>query len=59
MGATYTGIVTVYMLFFNRANAHTRESICAHISSKDAVWCEQKPFWDEKFVILKFGGVLP
>jgi len=31
----------------------------AHNSSKEAVWCEEDPFWDEKCLILKFGGVLP
>jgi len=32
------------------------EPIFAHNSSKDAVWCEKNPYWDEKCVILKFGG---
>jgi len=46
-------------IFFNRAAAHTRESIFAQNSSKDAVWCKEDPFWYGKCVILKFGGVLP
>jgi len=46
-------------IFFNRATAHTHEPIFAHNSSKDAVWCKEDPFWDEKCVIVKFGGVLP
>jgi len=58
VGATYKGTVT-FFIFFNRATAHTREPIFAHNSSKDAVWCEEDPFWDEKCVILKFGGALP
>jgi len=45
--------------FFNKATAHTREPSFAHNSSKDAVWCKEDPFEDEKCVILKFEGVLP
>jgi len=32
------------------------ESIFAHNSLKDAVWCKKDPFWDEKCVILKCVG---
>jgi len=58
-GATYTGmwlflVFLVFILFFNRATAHTPEPIFAHNSSKDAVWCKEDPFGDEKCVILKF-----
>jgi len=52
-------LVIFVFLFFNRATAHTREPILAHNSSKDAVWCKEDPFGDEKCVILKFGSVLP
>jgi len=55
--ATYTGPVTfLFFLFFNRATAHTREPIFTHNSSKDAVWCKEDPFGDEKSVVVKFGG---
>jgi len=46
-------------LFFNRATAHTRNPIVAHNSSNNAVWCKEDPFWDEKCVVVKFGGLLP
>jgi len=46
-------------IFFNRATAHTREPIFMHNSSKDAIWCKEYPFWDEKCVSFKFDGVLP
>jgi len=46
-------------LFFNRATAHTLEPIFAHNSSKDAVWSKEDPFGDDKFLVVKFGGVLP
>jgi len=46
-------------LFFNRATAHTREPIFAQNSSKDADWCKEDPFGDEKCVVVKYGGVLP
>jgi len=63
MGATYTGPVTVLFffvfLFFDRATDHTHEPIFVHNSSKDAVWCKEDLFGDEKCVFLKFGGVLP
>jgi len=52
-------VLFFFSIFFNRATAHTREPIFARNSSKDAVWCKEDPFWDEKCVILKFGGVLP
>jgi len=55
---TYTGTV-FFIIFFNRATAHTREPIFGHNSSKKAVWCKKDPFCKEKCVILKFGGVLP
>jgi len=54
-----TFFVLVFFIFFNRAIAHTREPIFAHNSSKDAVWCKEDPFCDEKCVSLKFGSVLP
>jgi len=31
----------------------------SHNSSKDAVWYKEDPFWDEKCVVVKFGGVSP
>jgi len=43
-------------IFINRATAHTREPIFAHNSSKDALWCKEDPFVDDKCVTLKFGG---
>jgi len=57
-GATYMGSVTFVFvfMFFNRAIAHTRGPIFAHSSSKDAVWSKEDPFWDEKSVVVKFGG---
>jgi len=59
--STYTGTVTYVFvfLFFNKATAHTREPILAHNSPKDAVWCKEDPFGNEKCVILKVRGVLP
>jgi len=51
-------VLTFFFIFFNRATAHTRDQIFAHNSSKDAVWCKEDHFWDEKCVILKFWGVL-
>jgi len=48
-----------FILFFNRATAHTREPILAHNSSKDAVWCKEDSFGDKKCVIRKFGFFLP
>jgi len=61
VGATYGScdFFVFVFLFFNRATAHTSEPIIAYNSSKDAVWCKEDPFGDEKCVILKFGGVLP
>jgi len=61
VGATYTGPVTFVLifLFFNRATANTSEPIFAHNSSKDAFWCKEEHFGDEKFVVVKFGDVLP
>jgi len=64
-GQHNTGTVTFLVfsffvfIFFNRATAHTREAIFAHNNSKDAVWCKEDPFWEDKCVILKFRGVLP
>jgi len=40
--------------FFNRATANTHELIFAQNSSKDAVWCKEDTFWDDKFVIAKW-----
>jgi len=60
--ATWGQHIRVYcdfFIFFNKATAHTREPIFAYNSSKDAVWCKEDPFWDEKCVILNFGGILP
>jgi len=53
------GHFTFSNLFFNRATAHTREPIFAHNSSKDAVWCKEDLFGDDKFVTLKFGVFYP
>jgi len=52
-------LVFFVCIFFNRATAHTREPKIAHYSSKDAVWCKEDHFVDEKCVILKLRGVLP
>jgi len=54
-------ICFIFFVFtlFNKPTAHTREPIFTHNSSKDAVWCKEDPFRDEKCVILKFGGVSP
>jgi len=41
----------VIFLFSNRATAQTREPIFALNSSKDAVWCKEDPFGDEKCVV--------
>jgi len=30
------------------------EPIFAHLSPKDAVWCKEDPFWDEKCVVGDF-----
>jgi len=49
----------VFLIFFNRATAHTREPIFTHNSSKDAVWCKEDPFGDEECEVVKYGGVLP
>jgi len=46
-------------VFYNRATANTGEPIFAHNSSKDAFWCEEDSFGDEKCVVVKFWGVLP
>jgi len=59
VGATYTGSVTFLFLFFNRAIAHTPEPITDNNSSKDAVWCKEDQFWDDKYVVMKFGGFSP
>jgi len=62
VGATYTGTVTSFFfvfIIFNRAKVHTRETIFAHNSSKDAVSCKEDSFGDAKCANLKFGGVLP
>jgi len=59
--ATWGQHIHFFYIFFNRATASrvwTREPIFAHNSSKDVVSCKEDPFWDEKCVILKFGGVL-
>jgi len=58
-GGSVTFFSFFVFLFFNRATAHTREPIFAHISSKDAVWCKEDPFWDEKCVVVKFGVFYP
>jgi len=42
--------------FFNRATA---QPIFAQNSSKDAVWCKEDPFGDEKCVVVKFGVFYP
>jgi len=57
---TFLSVLFLFFVFilFYRATAHTREPIFAQNSSKDAVWCKEDPFFDEKCVILKFGGVL-
>jgi len=59
-GNTYgsCGFSVVVLLFFNRATAHTREPIFEHNSSKDAVWCKEDSFGDEKCAVVKFWGVL-
>jgi len=49
----------ICFLFFTRTTTHTREQIFAHYSFKDAVWCKEGPFGDEKCVFVKFDGVLP
>jgi len=53
----YCDFFFLFFIFFNRTTAHTREPIFALNSSKDAVWCKEEPFYDEKCEILKFGGV--
>jgi len=61
MGATYTGhvifiVFLVFYVFFNSTTAHTCEPIFAQNSSNDAVWCKEDPFWDDKCVVVRFGG---
>jgi len=56
VGATYTG-TDFYLFFkiFNRATAQFSRTIAQKMRSG----VRKTLFWDEKGVILKFGGVLP
>ena len=52
-------VILFLFLFSGSRPVETHEPILTHNSSKDAVWCKEDPYGDEKCVILKFGGVLP
>jgi len=57
----YCDFFLVFVLFlFLYSSAELQSIPVIQFSiSKDAIWWKEDPFWDEKCVILKFGGILP
>jgi len=56
--ATWGQPVVFFLILQQSYNPYPWTNIFAHNSSKDAVWCKEDPFRNEKCVVAKFRGVL-